>query len=407
MEITNPITKNVPQNHVFAGPGSGGAGDAGFRALVGSDIPGGGGDPDQDIWYNILTNSGTATPTGTSTTLTLVGGGGLLTSGSGTTVTITLPDNSVVNAKIVNNTLQLGKIQQIDAYHLLMNSTGSTGNVEEKKISELTAYVSPVTGDLFLVEKSTGEIVKVDAPNIIPTYPARSILGNDTASAAKPTGLIYTDLTSELTPAIGDFVLGWDAAGLLRKYAVDFVQRFIGGQVLISTQDPGAVSTVDFTGLDATYPAYMIRYYDLVINNTSPGDLNLRVGTGATPTWQSGTEYHTSVVHRASNGANLWRQYTAANAFVIANTGYIPNNDSAGGGMAGYIIINRPSSATRMTSFISHVVTWPYTGSWMAHCDGGGHWDQTTAVTGIRITNSNSDNFVSGSHFELYGLGRF
>lgn len=72
------------------------------------------------------------------------------------------------------------------------------------------------------------------------------------------------------------------------------------GMVLLETATPSAASTVDFeTGIDSTYDSYLIDFTKLTVSNDG-AQLYLRVGTGATPTYQTGTVYGNSGTDKIS-----------------------------------------------------------------------------------------------------------
>lgn len=65
-----------------------------------------------------------------------------------------------------------------------------------------------------------------------------------------------------------------------------------GSWETVATQTASSSSTLDFTGIDSSaYDQYMLVFDDLVLTGSSAAELQLRVGTGGTPTWDTGNNY--------------------------------------------------------------------------------------------------------------------
>jgi len=65
-----------------------------------------------------------------------------------------------------------------------------------------------------------------------------SIIGKDTAGAGAPLNLDETDIPTEAAPVSGDFLFGWDAAGLMVKYDVGTLPS-AGANTLNAAYDEG------------------------------------------------------------------------------------------------------------------------------------------------------------------------
>lgn len=89
-------------------------------------------------------------------------------------------------------------------------------------------------------------------------------------------------LTNDASPDYtADYVPSYDASASGHKKVL---LNNLRGMVLISSQTASASSTLDFTGLDSTYDAYLFIMSDLTCA-TDAVTLMCRFGTGGTPTW--------------------------------------------------------------------------------------------------------------------------
>lgn len=169
-----------------------------------------------------------------------------------------------------------------------------------------------------------------------------------------------------------------------------------GDFVLISSQDASASATIDFTGLSSTYSTYKIIISNMVssTNNVIP---SLRVGTGGTPTYQTGNVY--SWIRIYSAGTVVSGNNTSDSKILIGSNGTQSSTATQSHNME--ITIVNPSQSTDYhhvygkSSFIDSAGTFVMQ-------DFVGVYLSTTAVTAIRIYMS-SGNIASGK-FNLYGI---
>ena len=168
--------------------------------------------------------------------------------------------------------------------------------------------------------------------------------------------------------------------------------------VLISTANASNSATIDFTGLNSTYTKYIIEVIDLV-PQTNSAVVNMRVGTGATPTYQSGaSDYRWHYSYFGSTASAL--QLAKSNS--DSKISMLPAGTDTGDLFQATIQISNPSQSTgkhiiRFNGDAHYNVT-PEEDGWQ----GGGAYNSSTAVTAIRIYMS-SGNIASGI-FKLYGL---
>lgn len=179
------------------------------------------------------------------------------------------------------------------------------------------------------------------------------------------------------------------------------------GLQLIYAQSASSSSTIDFNQTNS--PSAFDGTYDrlvLVISRAKPAtdevEAWLRVGTGATPTYQT-TNYTW-----ASNGANhgsAWAQPGAAADAKIVMTRSAANADvgnAAGEHFCATIEIDEPDSGDPTLLNFRSVYT--SSAAALSHFNGFGGYTPSTAVTAIRFL-FESGNIASGA-FALYGMRR-
>lgn len=175
--------------------------------------------------------------------------------------------------------------------------------------------------------------------------------------------------------------------------------------VLISTATASASATIDFTGLSSSYYAYAVIISD-VIPATTASNLFMRIGTGGTPTYQTGaSDYgHGRITHTVLVTGTTTTGPTVAgdgDDDHILLTGAVLN--SASSNCAGSVYIFNPSQATNwhpINSDINYVVDGATDA--IASTSVKAVYKNTTAVTAVRFYFS-VDNIESGT-FKLYGI---
>jgi hypothetical protein len=175
--------------------------------------------------------------------------------------------------------------------------------------------------------------------------------------------------------------------------------------VLISSATASNSSSIDFTGLASTYSLYIVEITDL-IPATNNSALWLRIGTGATPTYQSGAGSYSHVRAGATvNGTGTTTSGTTigngSDTQIVCFGGAVSN--AAPQSVNGSVRIFQPSQTTDyhgilFTLGVRDSASPPSTNT----VNGYGQYLATTAVTAIRVMMS-TGNITSGT-FKLYGI---
>lgn len=162
-----------------------------------------------------------------------------------------------------------------------------------------------------------------------------------------------------------------------------------GSLTLIASATASNSATVDFANnITSTYDNYLLVWENVVIATTAQ-TLILRVGTGATPTWQA-TSYSNAVTAGSAFGA------TAIGLSKISDYSNTANRSGTGSA-----IINNVNNASNDKTLSGISGYWGQAGADVA-VGIAGRWQAATVVTSIRYLTS-SGNITSGV-FKLYGL---
>lgn len=102
---------------------------------------------------------------------------------SSAVTTAKINDLAVTTAKIAANNVTNAKLAQMAAYNIKMNSTGSTADPEDKKISALTDVPTPAGTEMVMIELSTGEL-RSTTVSAIASSPLDAETVRDTIGAA-------------------------------------------------------------------------------------------------------------------------------------------------------------------------------------------------------------------------------
>lgn len=173
--------------------------------------------------------------------------------------------------------------------------------------------------------------------------------------------------------------------------------------VLVATATASGSATIDFTGLDGTYRNYVV-FFDEVVAATDGDAFHARIGTGGTPTYQSGaTDYAwmrsgsvltgtTTTVATFLFGDGNDSQIVLFGAAMSSNA-----NNAASGFM--YIYDPAQTGSYHITkTFLSLRNNSSNTGASIID----GWYLSTTAVTAIRLFMSTGN--VASGEFKLYGI---
>lgn len=171
-----------------------------------------------------------------------------------------------------------------------------------------------------------------------------------------------------------------------------------GNWILISSQTASSSATIDFTGLSSTYKVYMVMFQG-VTPQTDATNFSVRVGTGGTPTYQTGAVYGAQIA--IAYGATTISQ---AGGTGNAQMGLSTLGTGANDVCSGSFTVFNPSQSTKYHQFISSVINHrdAYGGSNQYYQIGGHEYESNTAVTAIRFYMS-SGNLATGV-FYLYGI---
>ena len=173
------------------------------------------------------------------------------------------------------------------------------------------------------------------------------------------------------------------------------------GWVLISTQTASSSATVDFTGLTSTYNTYAV-----IINEVVPAIYNavlwFRIGTGGTPTYQSGSVYKYYQFKAGIFGSTVFGSGSGSISDVKIPIAILDNTSNSDNGNS-IIYVYNPAQ-TAVYHQITFTVTGDYNGSpnEIDYNYGGGTYSSTTAITALRFLFS-TGNIASGT-FELWGI---
>jgi hypothetical protein len=169
----------------------------------------------------------------------------------------------------------------------------------------------------------------------------------------------------------------------------------------IATTLASTSATIDFTGLTSAFTKYTVLIHDLV-PATDNVYLQMRVGTGGGPTWQSGASAY-SYGYRLQGPTNGGDGGSGADADGTSIHLTRPSNGiSSSGGLLAEITIANPSGAS-LNKLINYVVGYNQTAAaGVAHITGSAFFGSATAVTAIRFLVS-SGNITSGT-FQLLGV---
>lgn len=153
-----------------------------------------------------------------------------------------------------------------------------------------TGTVTPRSGDINFSGGSDGDVLAVQADgSLAPETPSAAtvtidqydIVARIAAGSGSAGGLASGDLTEEETPASGDFLLGWESGGALRKFDVGDLP-FVGGstgaadnRILRSNGTGGATAQASALSIDDSGNLSGV-------NNVTGADASFVTGTAGT-----------------------------------------------------------------------------------------------------------------------------
>lgn len=155
--------------------------------------------------------------------------------------------------------------------------------------------------------------------------------------------------------------------------------------------------TIDFTGnIDSTYELY--KFVLLDVDPATDGSLlQARIGTGGTPTWQSGGSAYSILSTSRVVGSAVVEINGSSSAVSIS--GAVGN--AATESLSGVVLVFNPANASESTKIQAETNYEDGSGNF-SNSRSSGNYKAATAVTGIRFLMS-SGNLNSGK-ITMYGL---
>jgi hypothetical protein len=148
----------------------------------------------------------------------------------------------------------------------------------------------------------------------------------------------------------------------------------------VQTQVASNSSSLDFTGLNATYGTLHLDCHGVTPVN-SGADVMVRVGTGGTPTWQTSGYQYSAIYNLASTATPAGVASASDSGINLGALGL--SSDPAN---LTTFRANFSDLATTGFKMIDFVETgWTTGGGSFRHVTGSGTWTATTAITGIRF----------------------
>lgn len=171
------------------------------------------------------------------------------------------------------------------------------------------------------------------------------------------------------------------------------------GWTLITATDAATSAVVDFTSIGATYDAYCV-----VISNVKPVtddvSLNMRIGTGGGPTYQTANyQYIQSII--TSGGAAVGGSSNSAASMLLTVAGGGNGIGNASGENGSFrIYFNNPDASDFMTVRTSG--SYKMAGTDLAAVTVASVYNVAGAITAVRFLMSSGN--ISSGNFKIYGL---
>lgn len=172
------------------------------------------------------------------------------------------------------------------------------------------------------------------------------------------------------------------------------VSTTAGSQILITESIIVSQSSLEFTGIDNTYKKYELDIINATLT-TDNQSFKLQVGTGAGPMFQT-TNYAHHVMNPVSSSSAYVGSASASNSEIPLHTSV---GNAAGESLNAVISIYNPADTSFYTNIVLTGVASDQAGS-IAAIAGGGRWENTSAVTAIKLFAASN---ISGT-FKLYGI---
>jgi hypothetical protein len=235
----------------------------------------------------------------------------------------------------------------------------------------------------------TGTVTNFSAGNLSPLF-------TSSVATSTTTPALTFALSNATDKTLYSNVSGGSAAPQFNNAATVGASR-----VLLQSQTASASTTIDFVNgvsgavLDSTYDRYEIDLIN-VYPATNGQALLMRIGTGGTPTWQSGAgAYQWGIYGGVTSSATP--SGSASNSATEMQISGAVSNDTVRV-LNGTVTFSRPSASTVNPIMWNTVAS---DGTSLQIFNGGGAYVSTTAITGIRFFFTG--NTASGTYI-LYGI---
>jgi hypothetical protein len=170
-----------------------------------------------------------------------------------------------------------------------------------------------------------------------------------------------------------------------------------GSSVVLAEAIANNSASLDLTGVFSnTYDRYELELLNL-LPAVDDGTMILRVGTGAGPTWQSGSSYNNAIFGITDSSSGIPASLTTAIYLSWSGgSGAGVSNVAATGGVSGRVSFCNPEVTTIYPSFDVETRHIYATGPRVSSIRGSGIYAGTAAITGLRVLSS-LGNITSGS----------
>ena len=170
------------------------------------------------------------------------------------------------------------------------------------------------------------------------------------------------------------------------------------GLTLVEQHTASASAQLDFTLISSTYDTYVFELVQIQAA-TSAANLLLRVGTGGTPTYDTGSNYNwANAISNSAGGTAFTGSGGTTSIELAASMG-----NGATNSLGGTVKLYDPANTTFHKRFTNQIFYANSAGTFSQR-SGGGSYATTTAVTAVRFFMS-SGNIAAGT-IRMYGLGK-
>jgi hypothetical protein len=212
--------------------------------------------------------------------------------------------------------------------------------------------------------------------------------------------LDFPNLTNKASPTTSDIIMIADAAAskVPKQATIASIVSLASSGALtwLASVTASNSATVNFNNnLTSTYDNYVIIFENAYPSAGGTGvQLRLRVGTGATPTYQTSGYVGTNLdINPSTTTANS----SGTASFLLNNIATSVTSTIVSGGM---VLINNANNASNAKSLTSSISTATSTGTFQLSISGGA-WNNSTVLTSLQISYVSGN--VSTGTFKLYG----